>query len=104
VGLQAKPMVYVRLSGALQIGGRKLVVGGKTGSGDNRSDAVDRHGQVLFSHPMDRTAVFVFYIEDRYFGVITVFIPGKEAGNYSFTSALPEAILKILAPNIEKLF
>jgi membrane peptidoglycan carboxypeptidase len=94
----------VRLSGALKIGDRKLVVGGKTGSGDNRLDAVGRHGQILSSRPMDRTAVFVFYIEDRYFGVITVFVPGKEAGNYGFTSSLPVAILKLLAPNIEKLW
>jgi hypothetical protein len=94
----------VRLSGALKIGDRKLVVGGKTGSGDNRLDAVGRHGQILSSRPMDRTAVFVFYIEDRYFGVITVFVPGKEAGNYGFTSSLPVAILKLLAPDIEKLW
>jgi membrane peptidoglycan carboxypeptidase len=93
-----------RLSGALKIDDRKLVVGGKTGSGDNRSDSVGRHGQILSSRPIDRTAVFVFYIEDRYFGVITVFVPGKEADNYGFTSTLPVAILKILAPNMEKLW
>jgi hypothetical protein len=44
----------------------------------------------------------VFYIDDRYFGVLTVFVPGKEAGDYSFTSSLPVAILKLLAPDIEK--
>jgi membrane peptidoglycan carboxypeptidase len=94
----------IRLSGALKIGDRTLVVGGKTGSGDNRFDAVGRHGQTISSRPMDRTAVFVFFIEDRYFGVITVFVPGKEAGDYGFTSSLPVAILKLLAPEIEKLW
>jgi len=48
--------------------------------------------------------MFVFYIEDRFFGVITAFVPGKESGNYVFTSSLPVAILKLLAPNIEALW
>jgi hypothetical protein len=94
----------VRLSGALKVGNVPLVVGGKTGSGDNRFDTVGHGGQIISSRPVDRTAVFVFYIEDQYFGVITVFVPGKEAGDYGFTSSLPVAILKILAPNIEDLW
>jgi membrane peptidoglycan carboxypeptidase len=92
----------VRLAGAYKLGDQPIVVGGKTGSGDNRFDAVGRHGWVISSRPVDRTAVFVFYIGDRYFGVLTVFVPGKEAGDYGFTSSLPAAILKILAPDIEK--
>jgi membrane peptidoglycan carboxypeptidase len=91
----------VRLSGAIKIGDKPLVMGGKTGSGDNRFDAVGSRGQIIASHPVDRTAVFVFYIEDRYFGVITAFVPGKEAGGYGFTSSLPVAMLKLLAPDIE---
>ena len=94
----------IRLAGAYKIGDKPLVVGGKTGSGDNRFDAVGRGGQVISSRPIDRTAVFVFYIADRFFGVITVFVPGKEAGDYGFTSSLPVAILKLLAPDIEKLW
>jgi hypothetical protein len=94
----------VRLSGALKVGDKPLLVGGKTGSGDNRFETVGHGGQILSSRPVDRTAVFVFYIEDRYFGVITVFVPGKEAGDYGFTSSLPVAILKLLAPNIEALW
>jgi membrane peptidoglycan carboxypeptidase len=94
----------MRLSGALKANDRALIVGGKTGSGDNRFDSVGSHGEIIASRPVDRTAVFVFYIEDRYFGVITVFVPGKEAGNYEFTSSLPVAILKILAPNMETLW
>jgi membrane peptidoglycan carboxypeptidase len=91
----------VRLAGAYKIGGQPLVVGGKTGSGDNRFDAVGRNGWVISSRPVDRTAVLVFYIGDRYFGVLTVFVPGKEAGEYGFTSSLPAAIMKLLAPDIE---
>jgi membrane peptidoglycan carboxypeptidase len=94
----------IRLAGVYKVGGKPLVVGGKTGSGDNRFDSFGRGGGLISSRPVDRTAVFVFYIEDRFFGVITVFVPGKEAGEYGFTSSLPVAILKLLAPDIEKLW
>jgi len=94
----------IRLAGTYKSGNKPMVVGGKTGSGDNRFDAVGHGGQVISSRPVDRTATFVFYIEDRYFGVITAFVPGKEAGDYGFTSSLPVAILKLLAPDIEKLW
>jgi hypothetical protein len=94
----------VRLAGAYKVGGRPLVVGGKTGSGDNRFDSFGSRGQVIASRPVDRTAVFVFYIEDRFFGVMTVFVPGKEAGDYGFTSSLPVAILKLLAPEVARLW
>jgi hypothetical protein len=93
-----------RLSGVLQVENRKLVVGGKTGSGDNRFDSVGRWGQRISSHSIDRTAVFVFYIEDRFFGVITAFVPGKEASDYGFTSSLPVSILKLMSRDIEALW
>jgi membrane peptidoglycan carboxypeptidase len=94
----------IRLAGAYKIGDKQLVVGGKTGSGDNRFDFFGRGGGLISSRAVDRTAVFVFYIEDRFFGVITAFVPGKEADEYGFTSSLPVAILKLLAPDIEKLW
>ncbi|NLT65829.1 MAG: glycosyl transferase family 51 [Acidobacteria bacterium] len=94
----------IRLAGAYKVGDKKLVVGGKTGSGDNRFNAVGRGGGVIASRAVDRTAAFVFYIGDRYFGVITVFVPGAESEGYGFTSSLPVAILKLLAPEIEKLW
>lgn len=93
-----------RLSGAYRIGDRPLTVGGKTGSGDNRLDTVGRRGQRTSSRSLDRTAVFVFYLEDRYFGVLTVFVPGKDASEYGFTSSLPVAILKMLSPDIRRLW
>jgi membrane peptidoglycan carboxypeptidase len=94
----------IRLSGAIRINDRPLVIGGKTGSGDNRFETVGHGGQVISSRPIDRTAVFVFYIEDRYFGVITAIVCGEEAGEYGFTSSLPVAVLKLLAPDIEALW
>jgi hypothetical protein len=42
----------------------------------------------------------VFFIGDRYFGVITAYVPGQGAQNYNFTSALPVQILKNLAPDL----
>jgi len=93
----------IRLSGTFKLDGKPLLVGGKTGSGDNRLDTVTRRGQRTSSRAMDRTAVFVFYLEDRFFGVITAFVPGQIAADYGFTSSLPVAILKLMSPEIEAL-
>ncbi|HXG50407.1 MAG TPA: transglycosylase domain-containing protein [candidate division Zixibacteria bacterium] len=90
-----------RLKGVFRLrDGRLLVVGGKTGSGDNRYETFNRHGAVTSSRPTNRTAAFVFYIGKRYFGVVTAYVQGQEAGDYHFTSALPVTILKLLAPAI----
>jgi membrane peptidoglycan carboxypeptidase len=80
--------------------GATVEVGGKTGSGDNRYTIVARGGGVTSSRPVSRTAVFAFYIGDRHFGIITASVSGKAAGNYDFTSTLPVALLKFLAPAI----
>ncbi|MGE0821458.1 MAG: transglycosylase domain-containing protein [Candidatus Binatia bacterium] len=77
-----------------------LTVGGKTGSGDNRFQTISRGGRVLSSRAVNRTATFVFYIGDRYFGVITALVRGPEADDYSFTSVLPVTVLKLLAPTL----
>jgi len=90
-----------RLNGAFKLSmGKPLTVGGKTGSGDNRFETFDRSGTLISSRATNRTAAFIFYIEDRYYGVITAFVQGREAGEYRFTSALPVTLLKILAPVI----
>jgi len=81
--------------------GTPVVVGGKTGSGDNQFKTFNRGGQVISSRAVNRTATFVFYIGERYFGVLTAFVPGAEASGYRFTSALPVTILKLLAPVID---
>ncbi|HWP84207.1 MAG TPA: transglycosylase domain-containing protein [Terriglobia bacterium] len=92
-----------RLAGAFRDPhGSPLVVGGKTGSGDNRFETFARDGSLISSRAVNRTATFVFYIGDRYFGVVTAFVPGREAEAYRFTSALPLAILKLLAPAIQE--
>ena len=82
--------------------GRKLVVGGKTGSGDNRVMTFNRGGGVRSSRAVSRTATFVFYIGDRYFGVLTALVPGRDAGSYGFTSALPLSVLRLAAPMLNQ--
>ena len=49
---------------------------------------------------VSRTATFVFFVGERWFGVITAYVPGATAQNYNFTSALPVQILKNLAPEL----
>ncbi|EWY40335.1 glycosyl transferase family 51 [Skermanella stibiiresistens SB22] len=73
--------------------GQPLIMGGKTGTGDHR------YGDRV----MARTATFVFYIGDRFFGTITAHVAGPEAARYKFTSALPAQLLKSLAPVIQPL-
>lgn len=82
-----------RLAGAF-IGhdGKPIPVGGKTGSGDNRYE----------TRVVSRTGTFAFYIGDRYFGVITAYVGGDAASQYGFTSALPVAVLKLLAPSLAR--
>jgi membrane peptidoglycan carboxypeptidase len=90
-----------RLQGVFRLSnGTVLTVGGKTGSGDNRFETFNRYGGVISSHSTNRTAAFVFYIGNRYFGVITTYVQGREAGNYHFTSALPVTIVKLLSPTL----
>jgi hypothetical protein len=90
-----------RLNGVFKLSdGRVLTVGGKTGSGDNRFETFSRSGAVITSRATNRTATFVFYIGDRYFGVITAYVQGREADNYRFTSGLPVSLLKLMAPTL----
>jgi membrane peptidoglycan carboxypeptidase len=82
--------------------GTAVPAGGKTGSGDNRVERVARGGQVTASRPVSRTAAFVFYVGDRYYGVVTASVVGETAASYRFTSALPLAVLKRFAPALNE--
>jgi hypothetical protein len=91
----------VRLKNALlDADGAPLAAGGKTGSGDNRFETFNREGRLLSSRAVSRTAGFVFYLGDRWFGVITASVSGPQSANYTFTSSLPLAALKLLAPTL----
>jgi membrane peptidoglycan carboxypeptidase len=91
-----------RTRGAFELSdGTVLAVGGKTGTGDNRRDEYAPGGKLLRSTVASRTATFAFFVGDRWFGVITAYVPGADAARYEFTSALPATVLKLLAPVVE---
>jgi membrane peptidoglycan carboxypeptidase len=100
----AKEGTAKRVHGAfLKSDGSAIVVGGKTGTGDNRRDTYGSRGRLIQSQVINRTAIFVFFIGDRFFGTIIAYVPGQEAAKYKFTSALPVQVLKILAPKLMSL-
>ncbi|MGF0240821.1 transglycosylase domain-containing protein [Rhodococcus sp. IEGM1300] len=88
-----------RVSGSFKLpDGTPLAMGGKTGTGDNRIEAIGSGGRILSSKSINRTATFVFYIGDHHFGTLTAFVPGRSAEAFKFTSALPVQVLKGMAP------
>ncbi|MDD0997480.1 penicillin-binding protein [Pseudomonas sp. TNT2022 ID1044] len=88
-----------RLAGSFNLpDGTPLSMGGKTGTGDNRIEAIGSGGRILSSKSVNRTATFVFYIGESHFGTLTAYVPGRSAENFTFTSALPVQVLKGMAP------
>lgn len=75
-----------------------LVVGGKTGTGDHRRESRGARGRLIGTRVVSRAATFVFFLDDRFYGVVTAYVTGPEAARYHFTSALPVQVLKVLAP------
>jgi membrane peptidoglycan carboxypeptidase len=93
-----------RVAGAFHApDGTLLTVGGKTGTGDNRYRTFSSGGRLLESRSVNRTSTFVFFIGDRFYGVVTAYVPGEDADDYTFTSALPSQILRELAPMVDEL-
>lgn len=80
--------------------GTPLLMGGKTGTGDNRL-VIGSGGQKSKARALSRTATLVFYLGERHFGTLTAFVPGSEAKNFRFTSALPAQALKGMASILE---
>jgi membrane peptidoglycan carboxypeptidase len=83
--------------------GAPLPIGGKTGTGDNRYDHFGRGGRLISQRVVDRTATFVFYLGNRFYGTITAYVPGQAAAEYHFSSALAVHLLKALQPQLEPL-
>lgn len=81
--------------------GSAFVIGGKTGTGDNRIVASSSYGQRTSSRALNRTATFVFYLGDNHFGTLTAFVSGRSASAFSFTSALPLQVLKGMVPILQ---
>jgi len=78
--------------------GKPLAVGGKTGTGDHRKEIWGKGHRLIESKFISRTAVFTFFLGERFFGVITAYVEGENAGDYQFTSSVPVQILKFLKP------
>lgn len=94
----------IRAHGGIKLSdGVVLPIGGKTGTGDNRLQEFGSHGSMIGSKVVNRTATFVFFIGDRFYGTILAFVPGKTAGDYKFTSALAVQVLKDLEPGLLRL-
>ncbi len=92
-----------RLAGALKdAAGQPVTIGGKTGTGDHRYERYGKHGQLLDSRVVNRTATFAFYLGDRYFGTLTALVPGEQAGQFGFTSSLTAQMLKTLLPQLQQ--
>lgn len=91
----------IRVSGAYHdADGSVLAIGGKTGTGDELADHVAA-GRGGYDKEVSRSAAFVFFIGDRFFGVVTAYVAGDQVKRHSFTSALPVQVLKALRPALE---
>jgi membrane peptidoglycan carboxypeptidase len=83
--------------------GQPVRVGGKTGTGDHRYKVFGPGGQLLESRVVNRTATFVFFAGDRFYGVVTAYVAGADAAHYGFTSSLPAQLFKVVAPSLRSL-
>ncbi len=94
----------MRLRGAYQTAqGSLMPVGGKTGTGDNRYHIYGRGGYLKGEKVVDRTATFVFFLGDRFFGTVTAYVPGPPAARFDFSSAMAVQLLKALKPQLDPL-
>lgn len=78
-------------------------VGGKTGTGDHRKEIWGKGHRLIESKFISRSAVFAFFLGERFFGVITAYVEGENAGDYQFTSSVPVQIMKYLKPALTPL-
>jgi len=83
--------------------GKPMEVGGKTGTGDHRKEVWGKGGRLIESKFISRAAVFTFFLGEQYYGVITAYVSGEDAGHYHFTSSLPVQILRSLKPTLTPL-
>lgn len=90
-----------RAFGAIRtLDGKPLPIGGKTGTGDNRHK-IYAGSVVVGERALSRSAVFMFTIGDRFFGVITAYVEGPKASEYKFTSSLAVQLFSALGPLLQ---
>lgn len=78
-----------------------VIIGGKTGTGDNRLVQLNARGQQISSKALNRTATFAFYLGYQHFGVLTAYVPDADADQFKFTSALPLQVMNSMAPILQ---
>jgi membrane peptidoglycan carboxypeptidase len=83
--------------------GKPLVVGGKTGTGDHKRRIGETADSEVISRQISRSGTFAFFIGDRFFGTVTAFVTGDQAGKFTFTSSLATQLFRSLAPALEPL-
>ncbi|HVW63414.1 MAG TPA: transglycosylase domain-containing protein [Nitrosospira sp.] len=83
--------------------GSEIFIGGKTGTGDHRHITFSAPGVIKESRAVNRSATFVFFIGDRFYGTMTAFVPGQDAADYQFTSALSTQVMKHVLPILKPL-
>jgi membrane peptidoglycan carboxypeptidase len=84
--------------------GVPLAVGGKTGTGDNRFVSFGAGRQIIASSVVNRTATFVFFLGDRFYGTVTAYVQGPQAAKFQFTSALTVQLVRVLAGELKPLW
>jgi membrane peptidoglycan carboxypeptidase len=90
------------LHGALRtVDDRDIPIGGKTGTGQNEYKTFGPGLRVTETRSVNRTATFVFFIGDRFFGTITAHVAGPESARYQFTSALPVKLFGVLLNDLK---
>lgn len=80
--------------------GAALVIGGKTGTGDHRHKVYGPQGRLIEERAVNRTATFVYFIGERFYGTVTAHVAGPDAARYGFTSSLPVQLFRLLVPSI----
>ena len=93
----------VRARNAFQYDSVTLTLGGKTGTGDHRLRRFNKAGVKVEEKVLNRTATFVFFIGERFFGTIVAMVPGESAKDYHFTSSYPVQLLRLLSPALKPL-
>jgi membrane peptidoglycan carboxypeptidase len=83
--------------------GREVVIGGKTGTGQNQYKVFGPGLSLVETRSVSRTATFVFFIGNRFFGTITAQVAGAGSQSYEFTSALPVKLFSVLMNDVQPL-
>ena len=83
--------------------GSPLPLGGKTGTSNNNYEHFGAGAHLISSEAKDRTATFVFFLGNNFYGTVTAFVRGPKSANFHFTSALVVQLLKALAPQLAPL-